>query len=69
MNSYLAAHSNYSADPRGSHDETIVHDGSAGLAERRLTRRASLILALLLSLALWTVIWATIALLASVVLG
>jgi hypothetical protein len=69
MNSHLAAHSNYSSDRRSSHDETTLRDGSAGLAARRLTRRASLILALVLSLALWTVIWAAIGLLAPVVLG
>jgi hypothetical protein len=69
MNSHLAAHSNYPTNRRGSHDKTTLHDGSAGLAAPRLTRRASLMLALVLSLALWTAIWAAIGLLASVVLG
>jgi hypothetical protein len=69
MNSHLAAHHDYSADRRGSHDETILRNGSAGLAERRLTRRASLVLALVLSLALWAAIWAGIGLLGSAVLG
>jgi hypothetical protein len=65
MNSHLVAHSDYSVDRRGNHDETTLRDGSAGLAARRLTRRASLMLALLLSLVLWTAIGS----LASVVLG
>ena len=69
VNSHLAARSNYLADRRASHDETTLRDGSAGLAERRLTRRASVMLALVLSLALWVAIWTGIGLLASVVLG
>jgi hypothetical protein len=69
MNSHLAAHSNYPADRRSSHDETTLRDGSAGLAAPRLTRRASLMLTLVLSLALWLVIWEAISWLASVVLG
>jgi len=69
VNSHLAARSNYLADRRASHDETTLRDGSAGLAERRLTRRASAMLALVLSLALWMAIWTGIGLLASVVLG
>jgi hypothetical protein len=69
MNGHLAAHSNYPADRRGSHDETTLRDGSAGLAAPRLTKRASLMLALVLSLALWTAIWAAVGLFASVVFG
>lgn len=46
MNSHLATHSNYPADRWGSHDERTLHDGSAGLAARRPTRRAGLMLAL-----------------------
>jgi hypothetical protein len=46
MNSHLAAHANYPADRRGSYDETTLRNESAGLAARRLTRRASLMLAL-----------------------
>ena len=69
MNSHLAAHSNYSADRRSSHHETTLRDGLVGLTTPRLTRRASLMLALLSSLALWTAIWAAIGLFASVVLG
>jgi hypothetical protein len=69
MNGHLATYSNYPADRRGSHDETILHDdGSAGLAAPRLSRRASLMLVLVLSLALWTAIWAATDLLVSVVL-
>jgi hypothetical protein len=80
MSSHLAAHSNYPADRRGSHDGTNLHEGSAGLPANlhegsaglpapRLTRRASLMLALVLSLTLWTAIWAAVGLFASVVLG
>jgi hypothetical protein len=69
MNSHLAAHSNYPADRRGSVDETTLRDGSAGLAARRLMRRAPLMLALVLSLALWTAIWTAIGALASVMWG
>jgi hypothetical protein len=69
MNSHLAANSNYLADRRGSHDETTLRDGSAGLAARQLMRRAPLMLALVLSLALWAAIWAAIGALASVALG
>jgi hypothetical protein len=69
MNSHLQAHSNYPADRRGSHDGTNLHEGSAGLPAPRLTRRASLMLALVLSLTLWTAIWAAVGLFASVVLG
>jgi hypothetical protein len=63
MNSHLAAHATYPAD------ETTRRNESSGLAARRLTRRASLMLELILSLALWTAIWAAIGALASVVLG
>src|SRR5712671_5887548 len=71
MNGHLAAHTNYPADRRDSHDETPLRDGSAGLAAPRLTRRASLMLmlALVLSLTLWTAIWAAVGLFATVVLG
>ena len=70
MNSHLAAaHANYPADRRGSYDETTRRDESASLAERRLTRRASLMLALVLSVALWAAIWTTIGWLASALLG
>jgi hypothetical protein len=69
MNSHLAAHSNYSADRRGSHDETTLRDGSPGLAAPQLMRRAPLMLALVLSLALWATIWTAIHALASVALG
>jgi hypothetical protein len=69
MNSHLAAHSNYSADRRGSHDETTLRDGSPGLAAPQLMRRAPLMLALVLSLALWATIWTAIQALASVALG
>ena len=69
MNGHLAAHTNYPADRRGSHDETPLRDRSAGLAAPRLTRRASLMLVLVLSLALWTAIWAAMGLFASGVLG
>jgi len=66
MNSDLVAHSNHLADRRGSHDETALRDGSVNSAGPRLTRRASLMLALVLSLALWTAVWVAIS---SVVLG
>jgi hypothetical protein len=69
MNSHLAAHSNYSADRRDSHDETTLRDGSPGLAAPQLMRRAPLMLALVLSLALWATIWTAIHALASVALG
>ena len=69
MNGHLAAHTNYPADRRDSHDETPLRDGSAGLAAPRLTRRASHMLALVLSLTLWTAIWAAVGLFATVVLG
>jgi hypothetical protein len=69
MNSHLAARANYPADQRSGYDKTTRRDESAGLAVRRLTRRASLMLALVLSLALWVVIWTAIGWLASVLLG
>jgi hypothetical protein len=69
MNSHLAAHSNYPADRRARYDETTLRNGSAGLAVRRLTRRASVMLTLVLSLALWAAIWAAVGWLASVLLG
>ena len=67
MNGHLAAHTNYPADRRDSHDETPLRP--AGLAAPRLTRRASQMLALVLSLTLWTAIWAAVGLFATVVLG
>jgi hypothetical protein len=69
VNSHLAAHSNYPADRRARYDETTLRNGSAGLAVRRLTRRASVMLTLVLSLALWAAIWAAVGWLASVLLG
>jgi heme O synthase-like polyprenyltransferase len=69
MNGHLAAHANNPADRRSSYDETTRRSESAGLAARRLTKRASLMLALVLSLALWVVIWTAIGWLASVLVG
>jgi Na+(H+)/acetate symporter ActP len=69
MNSHLAARANYPADRWGRYNETTRRNESAGLAARRLTRRASLMLALVLSLALWAAIGTAIGWLASVLVG
>jgi hypothetical protein len=67
MDADFASRSGYSAKVRPPHPSASSSTADTGL--RRLTRRASLIVALLLSLGLWAGIWAVIASLASAMLG
>lgn len=67
MDADFASKSGYSAKVREHYPSPA--NSPADITMLRLTRRASLILALLLSLGLWAGIWAVVALLASAVLG
>lgn len=69
MNRNIAAESAYPGDGRSLRVDASPSVGSAGVADRRLTRRSALMLTLLLSLGLWAAIWAAVASLASIVLG
>ena len=69
MNRNIAAESVYPSDGRGLRVDASPSVGSAGVADRRLTRRSALMLTLLLSLGLWAAIWAAVTSLASIVLG
>jgi hypothetical protein len=70
MDSDTAWKSAYSTDLRRLGNEAATARGSAAVAVvLRVTRRASLFVVLLLSLGLWAAIWATVASLASAILG
>ena len=69
MESNAALKSSYISNGRNLHDEAPRLDGSVGGSGMRLTRRASLILALLFSLGLWAAIWAAVTSLASAIFG
>jgi hypothetical protein len=56
-------------DQPSVHERSLPFELSPQEATLRLTRRAALIVVLALSLGLWAVIWATVASLASAVLG
>jgi hypothetical protein len=70
MDSDTAWKSAYSTDLQRLRKEAATARGSAAaVAVLRVTRRASLFMVLLLSLGLWAAIWATVASLASAILG